>query len=268
MSDLEFQRELSPDQLHEALSLLGNAAGAKRGRSPAGELGAGELGAGENVDPETGKARAAMATHRAPFATEDPQQAKRLNRSAIALFGLGAAAMAALALLSWSERAPTRPAPPAVAHRQVPARQPAPPAKSASLPLPIANPPSGRTLGGSEQGSANAAGSGSLVAGPADRDAAKDAAVAAGAIPGKADMGAAAAAVADEPAPPGEPAQHKPKEARRHSPAARIATAKQRPWHSLPPARVETNRGQCSFFLCLSWQARHVFYEPPRNVNQ
>ncbi|MGH7065538.1 MAG: hypothetical protein ACREET_15790 [Stellaceae bacterium] len=227
------------------------------------------MGTMKDADPGMNKADAAAATQRASPAAADPrEQAKRLNRSAIAFFGLGIAAAAMLALLSWSERAPRGPAPPAVARQQAPVRQPAPLATSAALPLPIANPPSDRTPGGSEQGSANAAGPGSLPAGPAVRDAATDAAGAAGAIPGKADTGAATATVVSEPAPPDEPAQHKPTEVRRHSRASRIATAKQRPWHSLPPARVETNRGQCTFFLCLSWQARHVFYEPPRNVNQ
>lgn len=263
MSDLEFQRELSPDQVHEALSLLDNAAGAKVGRSQADEL-----GAIEDVDPEAGEAAATRVTHRAPPATEDPQQqAKRINRSAIFFFGLGVAAMATLALLSWSEPAPTPPSPPAVAHQQVPIRQPAPPMKSAFPPLPIANPPSDQTPDASERRAAKAEVSDSLLAGPADLDAAKNAADAAGGILGKADMGAGAAA-ANGRAQPDEQAQHKPKEARRHSRASRIATTKERSWYSHPQARAEIDPGQCSFFLCLSWQAQRVFYEPPRNVNQ
>jgi hypothetical protein len=54
MSDLEFQRELSPDQLREALSLLDGTAGAQNQNSLVGDL-----NPAEEVDPEADLSRGA-----------------------------------------------------------------------------------------------------------------------------------------------------------------------------------------------------------------
>ena len=57
MGDLEFQRELSPDQLREALSLLDRAAGVKPQNLQVGDLSSAEEG-----DPGADEACATMAT--------------------------------------------------------------------------------------------------------------------------------------------------------------------------------------------------------------
>src|SRR5207302_1135962 len=65
MSDLEFQRELSPDQLREALSLLDRAAGV----TPQ-NLQVGDLSSSEGGDPGADQACATMATQERPSAVE------------------------------------------------------------------------------------------------------------------------------------------------------------------------------------------------------
>src|ERR1700730_7450506 len=75
MSDLEFQRELSPDQLREALSLLDRAAGMKPQNLQVGDLSSVEEG-----DPGADEACSTMATQDRLPAVEDLQQrTKHLN---------------------------------------------------------------------------------------------------------------------------------------------------------------------------------------------
>jgi len=69
MSDLEFQRELSPDQLREALSLLDRTAGMKPQNLQVGDLSSAEEG-----DPGADEACATMATQDRLPAVEDLQQ--------------------------------------------------------------------------------------------------------------------------------------------------------------------------------------------------
>ena len=144
MSDLEFKRELSPDQLRDALSLLDRAAGAKPEN-----LQVGDLSSAEGGDPGADQASTTMATQGQLLAIEDLQQrAKHLNLVAAAFFGLAIAATATLALLSWSERAPTPPSVSEIAHERLSNQ---PPGQSASSALPVAIPPLNQSPGGSER---------------------------------------------------------------------------------------------------------------------
>ena len=106
MSDLEFQRELSPDQLREALSLLDRAAGV----TPQ-NLQVADLSSAEGGDPGADQASTTMATQERPSAVEYLPHAKPLNLVVVAFCGLGLAAAAMLTLLSPSERVLTPPPP-------------------------------------------------------------------------------------------------------------------------------------------------------------
>jgi hypothetical protein len=73
MSDLEFQRELRPDQLREALSLLDRAAGVKPQN-----LQVGDLSSAEGGDPGADQASTTMATQERPSAVEYLRQPLKL----------------------------------------------------------------------------------------------------------------------------------------------------------------------------------------------
>ncbi len=139
-----------------------------------------------------------------------------------------------------------------IAGEQLPNPQPAQLVKSASPAL-AANAPPEQSSGGAERRplKSEVAGSG----GQADRDhdqaAVKDPANNANAIPYAWD----------------EQASPKPKEAWWHARAVRVAEAKKRFWRRHLQARVEINRGECFFFVCLPWQTQRIVYQPPRYVN-
>jgi hypothetical protein len=76
MSDLEFQRELSPDQLREALSLLDRAASMKPQNLQVGDLSSAEEG-----DPGADEACATLATQDRLPAVEDLQQRDEAPKS-------------------------------------------------------------------------------------------------------------------------------------------------------------------------------------------
>src|SRR5215510_14973466 len=147
MSDLEFQRELSPDQLREALSLLDRAAGVKPQNLQVGDLCSAEAG-----DPGTDQASTTMATPERPSAVEYLQQPPKplnLNLVVLAFCGLGLAAAATLTLLTPSDHV-LMPPPPGIAREQLPNPPPGQPAKSLSSALPVANALSDQRLGGSD----------------------------------------------------------------------------------------------------------------------
>jgi hypothetical protein len=146
MSDLEFQRELSPEQIREALSLLDNTAGTQNQN-----LRIEDLRPAEEVSPESDHSSTTMAPQDRPPAAEDPQQRKKHLNLAVAFFGIAIAAAGALALLSLSE-SPLSPPIPGIAHEQAPEQSAAAPAKSAPSPLPVAKPPPDQSPGGSEGG--------------------------------------------------------------------------------------------------------------------
>lgn len=250
MSDLEFQRALSPEQMREALSLLDGAARAKLryvqvgGSSPAEEGGSGADQA----------STATAAPNRLPAAEDAHPRRKHLN-PVFALYGLGIAAAAALTLLSWSERALAPPALPGIAGEQLPNPQPAQLVKSPSPAL-AADAPPDQSPSGAERRPSNPEAAGSSHAGHANRDddqtAVKDAANSTNAIPYAWD----------------ERPSQKPREAWRHNRAVRVAEAKKRFWRRHWQARAEINRRECFFFVCLPWQTQRIVYQPPRNVTQ
>ena len=127
MSDLEFQRELSPEQIREALSLLDSTAGAQNQN-----LRIGDLSPAEEVNLEPDQSSTTMATQDRPPAAEDPQQRKKHLNLAVAFFGIGIVAAGALALLSWRERVPPPPML-GIAHEQPPKQSAAPAAKKLAI---------------------------------------------------------------------------------------------------------------------------------------
>lgn len=230
MSELEFRHELTPDQLSEALSLLENA----------------------NSKPEQAAANEAEPDRFS--AAQDPaQRLKQLNRAALRFCGLAIAAALALTLMSWGESRPVPPSGQRIVYAQLPDELWPPPAKDASHPAPRApldispggstRQPSEPTIPDSRPGDANRA-----DAPPTVKDAAN--------VP----TAASDAAETATPTATGkaksrrhESRGQKPGEARRRSRNARVA---------------KIDPGECSVFACFVWQARHVFYEPPRNVTQ
>ena len=245
MSDLEFKRELSPDQLREALSLLERAAGAKPQN-----LQVGDLSSAEGDDPGADQASTTMATQRRLPAIEDLQQrAKHLNLVAAAFFGLAIAATATLALLSWSERAPTPPSVSEIAHEQLLNQPPGQPLKSASPALPVAIPPLDQSPGGSERRPSTPEVTGSVGYPNRDDDqpAVKGAANTASAIPYAAQT-ATVTSLATGPPWRDKRASRKPKGAAwLHARAGRVAAAKQRFSRRHWQARAEI---KCFLFVC------------------
>jgi hypothetical protein len=244
MSDLEFKRELSPDQLREALSLLDRAAGAKPQN-----LQVGDLSSAEGGDPGADQASTTMATQgRLPAIEDHQQRTKHLNLVAAAFCGIGIAATATLALLSWSDRAPTSPSISEIAHEQLSDQPPGQLVKSASSALPVAISPPDQSPGGSERRPATPEVTGSVGYSNRDDDqpAVKGAANTASAIPYAAQT-ATATSLATAPAWWNERASRKPKGAWLHARAGRVAAAKQRSSRRHWQARAEI---KCFLFVC------------------
>ena len=241
MSDLEFKRELSPDQLRDALSLLDRAAGAKPEN-----LQVGDLSSAEGGDPGADQASTTMAAQGQLPAIEDLQQrAKHLNLVAAAFFGLAIAATATLALLSWSERAPTPPSVSEIAHERL-SNQPS--GQSASSALPVAIPPLNQSPGGSEQRPSTPEVTGSVghVNRSDDHPAAKEEPNTVIAIPYAAQT-ATVTSIATRQDWSGERASRKPKGASWHARTGRVAVAKQRFSRRHWQARAEL---KCFLFVC------------------
>jgi len=250
MSDLEFQRALSPDQMREALLLLDGA-----GRAKLRNVQVGDPSPAKEVGSEADQASTTSATpNRLPAAEDAHQRRKHLN-PVLAVYGLGIAAAAALTLLSWSERALIPSALPGIAGEQPPNPQPAQLVESAS-PAFAANAPPDQSSGGAERRPLKPEVADSSHVGHGNRDddqaAVKDAANSTNATPYAWD----------------ERASRKPKEAWWHTRAVRVAEAKKRFWRRHWQARAEINRGECFFFGCLHWQTQRIVYQPPRNVTQ
>jgi len=145
LSDLEFQRELSSEQMREALSLLDSTAGTQNQTVQIEDL-----HPAEEVDPEPDQSSTTMPTQDRPPAAEDPQQHRQHLNLAVAFFGIGIAAAGALALWSWQESVPLPPTP-RIAQEQFSKQSAAPAAKSDSPALPVAEPPPDQSPGGSER---------------------------------------------------------------------------------------------------------------------
>jgi hypothetical protein len=145
LSDLEFQRELSPEQMREALSLLDSTAGAQNQTVQIEDF-----RPAEEVNPEPDQSSTTMPMQDRPPAAEDPLQRRKHLNLAVAFFGIGIAAAGALALWSWRESVPLPPMP-GIAQEQLSKQSAAQAAKSDSPALPVAEPPPDQNPGGSER---------------------------------------------------------------------------------------------------------------------
>jgi len=102
MSDLEFQRELSPEQMREALSLLDRTAGAQDQN-----LRIENLSPAEEVNPEPDHSSTTMAAQDRPPAAEDPLQRKKHLNLVLAYFGIDRGCRRSGALVMERKRAST-----------------------------------------------------------------------------------------------------------------------------------------------------------------
>ena len=265
MSDLEFRRALSPDQMREALSLVDGAARAKRRNVQAG--GSNSV---EDVGSGVDQASATIASPNRLPAAEDAQQRNKQLNLVLAFYGLGFAAAAALTVLSWSERA-FKPPLPGIAGEQVPNPQPGQFVKGAPPALLVVDPTSDRSSHGSERRHSKPA---VASAPPVDQanDGDDQAAVrgpsnGASAPPHPAHA-ATVGAIATNQAWWDERASRKPKEVWWRTPAVRVAAAKKRFWRRHWQPLTEINGGECFHAACATRYRQRIFYEPPRYVTQ
>lgn len=260
MSDLEFERELSPEQIREALSLLDSRAGAQNQN-----VRVEDLNPAEEIHPKPEPSRTAIAKQDSTPVAEDSKQRNKHLNSAVAWYGVGIAVAGVLALLSWGERALTPP--PLIAHDPLPNRVAALPAKNASPAVPVGNPLPDQS--GSERQPSSSEIAGSNPVGYASRDdeqpAVRDAANIENAIPSSS-RSTTIPAIGTSQARWDERASREPDQAWRHPRAVRVAaTKKRRHW----PPRGEINGGdRCFFFGCFPWRTQPVSYEPPRTATQ
>ena len=259
MSDLEFQRELSPEQIREALSLLDSTAGAQNQN-----LRIRDLSPAEEVNLEPDQSSTTMAAHDRPPAAEDPQQRKKHLNVAVVFFCIGIAAAGALALLSWRESVPPPPML-GIAQEQFSKQSAAPAAKSDSPALPVAEPPPDQSPGGSERQSPTPELAG--VSG-----AVRDAANSDSAIPPVA-RSATNQATGTSQARWNERVSRRSEHTRWHARAVRDAAAKKRSWRPHWQARADDEwcivacrraNGEWCFFGCRAWRAQPVFYNVTR----
>jgi hypothetical protein len=261
MSDLEFQRELSLEQMREALSLLDSTAGAQTQTSQVGDL-----DPAEEVDREADQSSTTFATQDELSPSEHRHRPKRPVNMAVAYYGLAIAAAGALVILSLWQSAPSPPPLPKIAHEELPNR----PAVRPGL---IVSPASQVAIASPDHNSSGLAPSFSTspeIGGPIghpsridDHGAVRDRAYSDGAAPYAAGSGIVPAAARQ--AQWDENTIRTPGPAQRHARPVRVAAAKKRPYRQ---ARAEINGSSC-FFLCVSWPAqRTVSYEPPRNMIQ
>ena len=254
MSDLEFQRELSPEQMREALSLLDRTAGAQDQN-----LRIENLSPAEEVNPEPDHSSTTMAAQDRPPAAEDPLQRKKHLNLVLAYFGIAIAAAGALVLLSWSESVLPPPMP-GIAQQQPPKGSAAPPANSASSALPVARPPPDQSPGGSERQPSTPELAG--LSGPVSDAANSDRAIPP--VVGSATNEATGASQA----PWNERVSRGPEHTSRHARAVRVAAAKKRFWRRQRQARADGEwcflacrraDGEWCFFACPTRQAPRVF---------
>jgi hypothetical protein len=263
MSDLEFQRELNPEQMREALSLLDGIAGAQNQN-----LQIEDLPPAKEVNPEPDYSTTTTATQDRPPAAARPLRRKKHRNLVVACFGLAIAAAGALALSSWSESVLSPPMP-GIAQEHAPEESAAPPAKSASSALPVAKPAFGQSPGGSEPqpSTPERAGLSGGVGAAANSDSA---------IPPEARSTTNQETGTSQALWNGR-VSRQPEHTWWHARAVRVAAAKSRFWRRHWQARADPEwcflacrraNGEWCFFACRSRQAQRVFYEPPRSVTQ
>lgn len=266
MRDLEFQRELSPEQIREALSLLDRKAEAQNHN-----LRVGDLTPAEKADPERNQSSTTVTTQDNALAAENLQVRKQHLNVAVAYYGVCIVAAGALTLWSWSHSAHAPPPLPGIAHDQLPKHRAAPLTRSASPALPAANRLPDEIRGGSARQASMPEVAGSSTFGYTTRDddqiAVNDAANTDSAIPSAAPS-ATIPAIGMGQARWEEPASRKPEQAWWHARTVPVIAAKKRFWRHHWQARTEIHGGERCSFACLSWRAQRVFYEPPRSVTQ
>jgi hypothetical protein len=262
MSDLEFQRELSLEQMREALSLLDSTAGAQT-QSPQ----IGDLDPAEEVDREADQSSTTFATQDELSPSEHRHRPKKPGNMAVTYYGLAIAAAGALAILSLWQTAPSPPPLPKIAHGELPNRPPVKPGIIASPAPPVAIASPDQNSSGLEPRFSTPPEIAGAIGHPSridDHGAVRDRAYSDGAAPYAAGSGIVPAMATGQ-AQWDEKISRTSGPPRRHARAVRVAAAKKRPYRQ---ARAEINGSSC-FFLCLSWPAqRTVSYEPPRNMIQ
>jgi hypothetical protein len=256
LSDLEFQRELSPEQMREALSLLDSTGGTQNQTVQIEDL-----RPAEEVNPEPDQSSTSMPTQDQPPAAEDPQQRRKHLNLAVAFFGIGIAAAGALALWSWWESVPLPPTPRIA--QEFSKQSAAPVAKSDSPALPVAEPTPDQSPGGSERQSPTP----ELVGlNGAVRDAANSDSAIPPVVPSATDH-----ATSTSRARWSERVSRKPEHTSRHARA--VAAAKKPIWRLHWQARAEDEwcivacrraNGEWCFFGCRAWRAQPVFYNMAR----
>jgi hypothetical protein len=258
LSDLEFQRELSPEQMREALSLLDSTAGTQNQTVQIEDL-----RPAEEVNPKPDQSTTTMTQDRPP-AAEDPQQHRKHLNLAVGFFGIGIAAAAALALWSWRESVPLPPTP-RIAQEQFSKQSAAPAAKSDSPALPVAEPPPDQSPGGSgrQPPTPELAGLNGAVRDAVNSDIAIPPVV----------LSATDHTTSASQARWNEQLSRRPEHTSRHTPAVRVAAAKKRTWRLHWQARAEDEwcivacrraNGEWCFFGCRAWRAQPVFYNVTR----
>ena len=259
MSDLEFQRELSPEQMREALSLLDSTAGTQNQTVQIEDL-----RPAEEVNPEPDQSSTTMPTQDRPAAAEDPQQRRKHLKLAVAFFGIGIAAAGALELWLWRESVPLPPTP-RIAQEQFSTQSAAPAAKSDSHALPVAEPPPDQSPDGSERQPPRPE---LAVLNGAVRDAVNSDIAIPAMVPRATDH-----ATSTSRARWNERLSRRPEHTLRHTRAVRVAAAKKPILRLRWQARAEDEwcivacrraNGEWCFFGCRSWRAQPVFYKVGR----
>jgi hypothetical protein len=255
LSDLEFQRELSPEQMREALSLLNSTAGTQN-QTVQFE----DLRPAEEVNPEPDQSGTTMPTQDRPPAAEDPQKRRKHLNSAVAFFGIGIAAAGALVLWSWRESVPIPPTP-RIAQEQFKKQSEAPASKSDSPALPVAKPPPDQGSDGLERQppTPKLAGLNGAV-----RDVVNSDIAIPPVVPSATDHTTSTSRSRWK-----ERLSRRPEHTARHARAVRVAAAKKRIWRVHWQARAEDEwcivacrraNGEWCFFGCRAWRAQPVFY--------
>jgi hypothetical protein len=251
LSDLEFQRELSPEQLREALSLLDSTAGTQNQTVQIEDL-----HPAEEVNPEPDQPNTATPTQDRPPAADDPQQRRKHLNSAVAFFGIGIAAASALALWSWWGSAPIPPTP-RIAQEEFSTQSAAPAAKSDSPALPVTEPPPDQSPDGSERQppTPELAGLNGAV-----RDAVNSDSAIPPVVPSATDHATSASRARWN-----ERVSRRPENTSRHARAVRVAAAKTPIWRLRWQVRAEDEwcivacrraNGEWCFFGCCAWRAQ------------
>jgi len=259
LSDLEFQREFSPEQMREALSLLDSTAGAQNQTVQIEDL---RL---EEVNPKPDQSSTTIPPRDRPPTAEDPQQRRKHLNLAVAFFGIVIAAAGALALWSWRESVP--PPTPRIAQEQFSKQSAALAAKSDLPVLPAAEPPPDQSFGGSERQppTPELAGLNGAV-----RDAVNSDIAIPAVVPSAIDQATGTSRARGN-------ERHirrlRPEHTSRHTRAIRVAAAKKRIWRLHWQARAEDEwcivacrraNGEWCFFGCRAWRAQPVFYNVTR----